>query len=127
MNTYLLLKHIHVSCVVVSGTGFFLRGLLMLQDSPLLRTRLLKTLPHVVDTLLLGSALLMAWLSAQYPFVFAWLTAKFFGLLAYIVLGAYALRRGQSKARRAAFFAAALAAYAYIVSVALLRSPTPWA
>ena len=34
----------------LSGTGFFLRGLLMLNDSPLLQRRLLKVLPHIVDT-----------------------------------------------------------------------------
>lgn len=121
--SYLLLKHLHVTAVVVSGTGFFLRGLLMLNDSPLLQRRLLRVMPHVVDTILLGSAITMAVLSAQYPFVLPWLTAKFFGLLAYIVLGMFALKRGRTKAQRAAFFAAALLAFAYIVSVALTRNP----
>ena len=120
---YLLLKHLHVTAVVVSGTGFFLRGLLMLNDSPLLQRRLLRVMPHVVDTNLLGSAITMAVLSAQYPFVQPWLTAKFCGLLAYIVLGMVALKRGRTKAQRAAFFVAALLAFAYIVSVALTRNP----
>ncbi len=120
---YLLLKHLHVTAVVVSGTGFFLRGLLMLNDSPLLQRRLLRVMPHVVDTILLGSAITMAVLSAQYPFVQPWLTAKFCGLLAYIVLGMVALKRGRTKAQRAAFFVAALLAFAYIVSVALTRNP----
>ncbi|MBI2306402.1 MAG: SirB2 family protein [Rhodocyclales bacterium] len=121
--SYLILKHIHVTAVLLSGTGFFLRGLLMLNDSPLLGKRLLKVLPHVVDTVLLGSALAMAVISAQYPFVLPWLTAKFFGLLAYIVFGMMALKRGRTKAQRAAWFVAALAAFGYIVSVALTRDP----
>jgi uncharacterized membrane protein SirB2 len=121
--SYLVLKHLHVTAVLLSGTGFFLRGLLMLGDSPLLARRWMKVVPHVVDTVLLGSAITMAVMSAQYPFAQPWLTAKFFGLLAYILLGMVALKRGRTRLVRAAFFIAALAAFAYIVSVALMRDP----
>lgn len=124
--SYLLLKHLHVTAVVVSGIGFFLRGLLMLRDSPLLQRRVLKVAPHVIDTVLLGSAVAMAVMSSQYPFAQPWLTAKFFGLLAYILLGMMALKRGRTKAQRAAWFSAALLSFAYIVSVALTRSPWGW-
>ncbi len=123
---YLALKHLHVTCVVLSGLGFCLRGWWMLRDSPMLQQRLVRVLPHVVDTLLLGSALSMAFLSGQYPFVQGWLTAKLGGLLAYIVLGAMALKRGRTKAIRARYFVLALLAYGYIVSVALSRNPLPW-
>ncbi|MFA7291227.1 MAG: SirB2 family protein [Rhodocyclaceae bacterium] len=121
--SYLVLKHLHVTAVLLSGTGFFLRGLLMLGDSPLLARRWMKVVPHVVDTVLLGSAITMAVMSAQYPFAQPWLTAKFFGLLAYILLGMVALKRGRTRLVRTAFFIAALAAFAYIVSVALMRDP----
>ncbi|MCP5268851.1 MAG: SirB2 family protein [Zoogloeaceae bacterium] len=121
--TYLLLKHLHVTAVVVSGCGFFLRGLLMLAGSPMLNRRWLKVMPHVVDTILLGSAIAMAVISSQYPFAQAWLTAKFFGLLAYILLGMMALKRGRTRRVRAIFLVAALAAFGYIVSVALTRNP----
>ena len=121
--SYILLKHLHVTAVAVSGAGFLLRGLLMLRDSPLLQRRVFKVLPHVIDTILLGSAIAMAVISAQYPFVQPWLTAKFFGLLAYIVFGMMALKRGRTKGQRAAWLLAALLAFAYIVSVALARDP----
>lgn len=121
--SYILLKHLHVTAVAVSGAGFLLRGLLMLRDSPLLQRRVFKILPHVIDTILLGSAIAMAVISAQYPFVQPWLTAKFFGLLAYIVFGMMALKRGRTKGQRAAWLLAALLAFAYIVSVALVRDP----
>jgi uncharacterized membrane protein SirB2 len=120
--SYLALKHLHVTCVVLSGLGFCLRGWWMLRESPLRQHRLTRTLPHIVDTLLLGSALTMAWMSGQYPFVNGWLTAKLFGLLAYILFGMMALKRGRTKAIRARYFALAVLAYAYIVSVALTRS-----
>jgi uncharacterized membrane protein SirB2 len=121
--SYLALKHLHVTCVVLSGLGFCLRGWWMLRESPLRQHRLTRVLPHVVDTLLLGSALTMAWLSGQYPFVNGWLTAKLCGLIAYILLGAMALKRGRTKAIRRRYFGLALLAYAYIVSVALTRNP----
>ena len=121
--TYLILRHLHVTCVVLSGLGFALRGWWMLNDSPRLMARLTRVVPHVVDTLLLGSALVMAWLSGQYPFAQGWLTAKFFGLLIYILCGTMALKRGKTKDRRSFFLVLAIAAYAYIVGVALTRSP----
>ena len=121
--SYLILKHLHVTCVVLSGLGFCLRGWWMLRESPLRQHRLTRILPHIVDTLLLGSALTMAWMSGQYPFVQGWLTAKLCGLLAYILLGMMALKRGRTQAIQARYFGLALLAYAYIVSVALTRSP----
>ncbi|KXB31235.1 regulator SirB [Dechloromonas denitrificans] len=123
---YVALKHLHVTCVVLSGLGFCLRGWWMLRESPALQQRLARVLPHIVDTLLLGSALSMAVLSGQYPFVQGWLTAKLGGLLAYILLGTMALKRGRSKAIRTRYLVLALLAYGYIVSVALSRNPLPW-
>lgn len=124
--SYLAIKHLHVTCVVLSGLGFLLRGGLMLCQSPWLGHRLARVLPHIVDTLLLGSALTLAWLSGQYPFVQGWLTAKVLGLLAYIAFGTVALKRGRTRGVRAGGFVAALLAYGYIVRVALTRSPLPF-
>ena len=120
--TYLVLKYLHVACAVLSGLGFSLRGWWMLNDSPQLKTPLARVVPHVIDSVLLGSALLMAWQSSQYPFAQGWLTAKFFGLLAYILCGTMALKRARTKGRRVAFLMLALLAYAYIVGVALTRN-----
>jgi uncharacterized membrane protein SirB2 len=120
---YLLLKQVHVACAVLSITGFAARGVLMLRDSALLQSRFARVAPHVVDTILLASAIALAWLSGQYPFAQPWLTAKLLALFAYIALGMIALRRGRSKTVRIIAFAAALAAVLYIVSVALARDP----
>ncbi|THF64379.1 SirB2 family protein [Pseudothauera rhizosphaerae] len=120
---YLALKHLHVSCVVLSIAGFTLRGLWMLAGSRLLGHRLTRVLPHIVDSVLLLSAVALAAMSGQYPFVAGWVTAKVAGLLAYIVLGAVALRRGRTRTVRAAAFVGALAVYGWVVSVALSRNP----
>lgn len=120
--TYLLVKHLHVAFVAVSGLGFFLRGLLMMRGSALLRAPLVRVLPHIVDTGLLATAIALAVTSRQYPLAQDWLTAKVIGLLAYIVLGTVALRRGRIRGARIAAWLAALAVFGYIVSVALTRN-----
>ena len=120
---YLVLKQLHLTCVAGSGLGFTLRGFWMLSGSPLLERRWVRIVPHVVDTVLLASAVALAVLTAQYPFVQGWLTAKMLGLLVYILCGTMALKRAKTKRARAGFFVAALLAFAYIVSVALTRSP----
>lgn len=120
---YLAVKHLHVTCVVLSIAGFFLRGVLMLRDSPLLARRWMKIVPHVNDTVLLVAALTLSWLGGAYPFVDAWLTAKVFGLIAYIILGVLALQPGRPKPLRIAAWAGALAVVGWVVSVALTRHP----
>ena len=85
-----------------------------------------RVVPHVVDTVFLGTGLLLAWRLSQWPFVDAWLTAKVLGLAAYVVLGTLALRRARTDAGRLAAFLAALAVFAWIVGVARLRTPAGW-
>lgn len=122
-TAYLVAKSVHVGCAAISIGGFLARGMLMLRGSRLLEARWVRVAPHAVDTALLASALWLAWLIGQYPFVHGWVTAKVLALLAYIALGSVALRRGRTKAVRAAAFVAALGAAGYIVSVALTRDP----
>lgn len=120
---YVLVKYIHVISVVLSVGGFFLRGLLMMRDSPLLQARWIRVLPHINDTVLLVAALTLAALSGQYPFVADWVTAKIFGVIAYIILGALALRDASTRRARIACWFASLAVFGWIVSVALTRQP----
>lgn len=118
---YLTIKHLHITFAILSGSFFLLRGLWMLLDSPMLQRRWVRVVPHAVDTLLLASALVLVFWSGQYPFVQAWLTAKVLALIAYIVLGTIALKRGKTKGVRTFALLAALATFAYIVAVALTR------
>ena len=123
---YLALRDLHITCVILSGAGFFLRGIWRLVDSPLAQRRWVKIVPHVVDTALLSSAIALAMLSQQYPIEQAWLSAKVIGLLSYIGCGMAAFRFSRDKKMMAVFFVLALGSYAYIVSVALTRHPDAW-
>lgn len=125
-STYIALKYLHLSCVVLSGAGFVLRGLWMMRNSPMLARRWVRVLPHVVDTALLASAIALAVALGQYPLVDGWLTAKLAGLIAYIVLGSIALKRGRTPKTRIWAFCGALLVLAYIVAVALTKSVLPF-
>jgi uncharacterized membrane protein SirB2 len=121
--TYFALKHLHVTFAALSGLLFLVRGIWMLSGSKRLQARWVKIVPHVVDTLLLASAIGLAVWSSQYPGQQAWLTAKVLALVAYIVLGIIALKRGRTRQVRLAAFVGALACFGYIVAVAVTRNP----
>jgi uncharacterized membrane protein SirB2 len=120
---YLVVKAIHQSAVALSLAGFFARGLGALRGAAWVHGRLAKTVPHVVDTVLLLSALTLAWLLHLSPAAAPWLQAKILGLLLYIALGMVALKPGRSRRARAVAWVAALATFGWIVSVALTKNP----
>lgn len=123
---YLAVKHLHVTCAAISGSFFVLRAIWKMQDSAMLARAWVRILPHVVDTVLLGSALSMVFWSGQYPFQQNWLTAKLLALLVYIILGSLALKRAKTSKGRALAFAAAILVFAYILAVAIRRQALPF-
>lgn len=123
MTTYLALRELHRTAVILSFTLFALRGLWMLADSPQLQRRWVRIVPHLIDTVLLASAIGLTLILQQYPFVNGWLTAKMLALIAYILLGHIALKRGPTRSIRAVAWVAALATFGYIISVALTHDP----
>ena len=58
--SYAALKMIHVTSVVVSYLLFSLRSMWMMRGSAVLQQRWVKITPHVVDTILLMSAITLA-------------------------------------------------------------------
>ena len=120
---YVVIKTVHQTAVALSVTGFFARGWASLSGAAWPRQRLARTLPHVIDTVLLASALLLAGVLGLTPANAPWLTAKIVGLLVYIALGMVALRPGRPATVRAAAWLAALLTFAWIVSVAITKSP----
>jgi len=123
---YVAVKYVHVAAVIVSYCLFVLRGAWMLADSPLLERRWVRIVPHVNDTVLLVAGIWLATLIGQYPGTAGWLTAKLAALVAYILIGTVALRRGRTKPVRAVAWVAAQLVFLYIVAVALTRTALPW-
>lgn len=124
---YAMVKQVHMTCAALSGIFFVTRGIWMLADSPLLQAKFVKIAPHVIDTLLLISALTLVVLRGEYPFVSGWLTAKFLALILYVALGTIALKRGRTKTIRLVAFVAALLVFSYILMVAVTKLALPFA
>ena len=123
---YVALKNLHLATIALTLTLFVLRGAWMMADSPRLQARWVRIVPHVNDTLLLTSGISLAILMQQYPLVHGWLTAKFFALIVYIVLGTIALKRGKTKSQRIAAWLAALLVFGYMAAVAIAHDPFPF-
>lgn len=98
----------------------------MLRDSPSLRQRWVRYAPHTVDSVLLASAIALAWQLGISPLEQSWLAAKIVALLCYIVIGSVALKRGKTKRIRLAAWLAAQAVFFYMVSVAMTHDAAPW-
>ncbi|MEW6765194.1 MAG: SirB2 family protein [Pseudomonadota bacterium] len=119
--------HLHGLFVILSLIGFITRGYWMLRECPALQARWVKIAPHIIDTLLLLTALWAAWVmfwsNGVHP---AFLTVKIVGLIAYIALGMIALKRGKTKAIRAGAFIAALAVFVYLMAVGKTMQVIPF-
>jgi uncharacterized membrane protein SirB2 len=118
MTTYILFKIIHMSFAIISILGFATRGILKIQGSAVLEKKLVKVLPHVVDTVLLASAIVLVVMSGQYPFSTPWVTAKLLGLIVYIGLGVFVMKKAKTQKSRIIAFVLALVTVAYILMVA---------
>lgn len=117
-----LLKHLHMTFALLSFLGFFLRGIWMMTGSPLLQRKPIKVLPHINDTLLLVTAVALAFLIGYSPFQHGWLLTKIVALFVYIGLGVLAFRH-PTRAVRIGAWVAALIVFLYIVSVAFSKDP----
>lgn len=121
--SYILLKHAHMTLAATSVSLFLLRALWMFAGSPMLSRQWVRRMPHMIDTLLLASAIALAWWAGLSPMSAPWLGAKIGALIAYIVLGSVALKYGRTRLVRLAAFVAAIACFAYIVTTAVTKNP----
>ncbi len=123
---YPWLLHAHRALVGLSVAIFTARGVgVALQASwPLaLASRWASV---VVDVFLMGAGVSLWVLMAHHPWREPWLMAKLLCLLAYIVLGSYALKRGRTRRTRTLFFLAALLCVSWMYAMARTRSPWGW-
>lgn len=120
---YLTVKLIHQCAVALSVTGFATRGLASLAGAAWVRHRAARTVPHIVDTVLLASGLTLAWMLQLTPSHAPWLVAKLIGLVVYVALGVVALRPAVPRPLRAGAWLAAMTVVGWMVSVAVTKNP----
>lgn len=122
---YIAIKHIHMLCVVLSLSFFTLRTIWGFTSSPLLSKRWIKISPHIIDTVLLLSAIALALVYTQLSFMPAWISAKIIGLIFYITFGILMFRASKNVAQRMAFFTLASLSFLYILAVAFSKQALP--
>jgi len=118
-----MIKLIHISAVLLSGSFFLIRGIGALKGAAFMQMKLVKIAPHVIDTVLLVSAIVLCVQLQQYPIIDHWITVKVVSLMAYIVVGTIAIKRAKNTQQRFIAFAAAIAIFLFMLSVAKTHNP----
>ena len=120
---YMMAKHLHMTAIGLSILLFVFRFIWSQFDASVLSKKWVKILPHIVDTVLLASAIWLCVILSQYPFVNAWLTFKVVGVVLYIVFGLFALKKAKTTMGKWSFFVAALAVLMATAMVAVTKQP----
>ena len=120
-----IIKNLHVIFALLSISGFVYRSFLKLNNPQKLQAKWLKISPHIIDTLLLVSAIYLVMANQQYPEVFNWVSAKILALLLYIFFGLVTLRFSKTRAGTLIGFMLSVITFAYIVGVAATKHTWP--
>ncbi|MCB1670187.1 MAG: SirB2 family protein [Gammaproteobacteria bacterium] len=123
---YLTIKIIHASCAILSVLGFAIRGFLKVKRNQAPGSFVFRVLPHIIDTILLLSAIVLVVMSGQYPFVVSWVTAKVIALIVYIGLGIVTMRSQATQGKRVLYYSLTLLTGLYILLVAASKNPIPF-
>lgn len=126
MATYFALKHMHILTAFLSVSLFILRYWWQYRGSAMSTKRWVRIVPHINDTILLGTGVALVVITHFYPFTpqGAWLTEKLFGVIIYIVLGFIALgRRPRSQQVRWIAFLLGLVVMYIVIKLATTKIP----
>jgi len=123
---YLTVKTIHMTCALISLTGFLFRAYLMLIESKWQHHKLVLVLPHVIDTFFLLSGATMAFMVNFGFFSQIWLTTKVTLLMLYLLFVSLTLNRGKTRRIRIVSFFLAIFTFGYIVGIAVNKSSASW-
>jgi|SRR5690606_16186370 len=122
---YMLIKHLHVTAAALSILFFVVRAYWSVSENALLQKKFVRIAPHVIDTVLLVAAILLAMMlgsAAAQP----WVLTKIILLIAYVGVGTIAIKRGRTPRTRAIAAIIAVAIFVYIVGVAIRHHPASW-
>lgn len=121
-DIYLPLKHTHLLLVALSLVLFIIRGTALQLNAGWLNKKVVKIAPHIIDSFLLLTGVMLTLAVAQYPITDHWLTVKMLLLVGYIALGIKMMRSTQVMMQRG-YFAGALACVLLMVTVATTHHP----
>ncbi|SRR5579871_866195 len=122
-DLYPQIRTTHIACALLSGLLFAARGLGVLMAARWPMIAPVRFGSYIIDTVLLAMGLSLVVVTRQYPFVAPWLTTKLCLLVIYIVLGTLALKRARTRLARVLSYAAAIATFLAMLSIATTRNP----
>lgn len=122
---YLMLKHLHMTFALLTALSFLLRGIWMLRGSAWLQRKPVRILPHIIDTFLLITGVVIAVYIGYKPSEQPWLMAKLIAVVVYIGLGVLTFRH-PARGVRIGSWIAALLVLIYIAKVAVTKTPLPF-
>lgn len=120
---YPQIKLVHITCVLLSGALFALRGGFALAGARWPLALPVRWLSYTIDTVLLTAALMLLTILPGGVFVNGWLAVKLTLLVIYVVLGGFALKRAKTHAGRFGCYLAAIATYVFMYTIARTHHP----
>jgi uncharacterized membrane protein SirB2 len=120
---YPQVKTLHMAMAIASGTLFALRGAFAIAGHRWPHALAVRVASWTIDTTLLTAALMLFSMLPSEAFANGWLATKVALLVVYVGLGTLAMRTSSSRSMRVAGFAAALAAFGSIYSIARAHHP----
>lgn len=118
---YSAFKHTHMLMAILSVSLFILRFVWLMRESAQLKRKWVKVLPHVIDTLLLLTAI---GLLIQIPwYQHAWLWEKLILVVCYIGFGFVTLKFAKQPTSQRIAFVSAMVCVLGIVHLAFHKTP----
>lgn len=118
---YFVLKNLHITLAIVSFVLFLIRA-----GASINRSRspslMFRVVAHLIDTMLLGLGVTLAYMLSINPLDTPWLAAKIFAILAYIACGTVVMRAKKMQVKIFAMVLS-LALIAYVFTIALTKDP----
>lgn len=122
IDLYLPLKHSHLGLVALSIVFFMLRGSSRLLNLEWTNQKWVKIAPHIIDSFLMLSGVLLMFAIQQFPIAQSWLTVKLMVLIAYIFFGIKTMKSTQKMQQRS-YFAAAILCVMFMITIAKTHNP----
>jgi uncharacterized membrane protein SirB2 len=119
---YLFLKYLHIVCVAASFALFFVRGLWIMKAYPSAQEPWIRALPHVIDSLLLLSAVGML-VTAQRIEWAPWMQVKLGLVVMYFGLAVVVFRAGTQRLHKTLAWLGGLLLFLYVTTIAVLQHP----
>jgi uncharacterized membrane protein SirB2 len=125
-TAYPHIKHLHVTMVMVSGLLFVARSVGVMAGHLWPMRPAIKKCSVAIDVVLLSAGVSL-WVALQLnPLRDTWLGVKLTLLMAYIVFGSVAMRRGRTRLIRGLAICLSVCLYASMVGLAIMHHPLGW-